>query len=103
MAVSPPKHLALSEPEMEAAIDEALRNAEQEGVKGKDSTPFLLRRVSEITGGRSLKVNLALLEQNARIAARIRQTGEALVNRDLDFVDVRSPGGLRRHRRTAPS
>ncbi len=71
VTVPPPEHLALPQQEMEAAIDEALREAARQGIKGKDSTPFLLRRVSELTGGRSLEVNLALLEQNARIAARI--------------------------------
>jgi pseudouridine-5'-phosphate glycosidase len=42
-------------------------------VTGKDITPFLLSRVSEITGGASLEANIALLVQNARVAAEIAQ------------------------------
>lgn len=54
---------------IEAAIARAL--AEAEGVRGKDVTPFLLRRVSDLTGGASLRANLALLMNNARVAARL--------------------------------
>jgi len=71
IAVSPPSDLALPANEMEKAIEVALRAADEAGIRGKELTPFLLSRVSQLTGGRSLTVNLALLEQNARIAARI--------------------------------
>lgn len=81
IAVPPPADLALSPDEMEAAIAEALRAAEEAGVTGKALTPFLLARVGEITAGRSLAVNTALLEQNARLAAQI---AEALMSRLKD-------------------
>jgi pseudouridine-5'-phosphate glycosidase len=71
IAVPPPDDLAMPYDVMDAAVEEALRAAEQAGVRGKDITPFLLSRVSEITGGRSLEVNIALLERNARTAAHI--------------------------------
>lgn len=71
IAVPPPGDLALPDDEMEAAIAQALADEEREGVTGKHITPYLLAKVAEITGGRSMAVNLALLEQNARIAARI--------------------------------
>jgi pseudouridine-5'-phosphate glycosidase len=71
ITVPPPTHLALKRDEMESAIAQALRDANAAGVVGKDITPFLLSRVSQITEGRSLDVNIALLEQNARVAARI--------------------------------
>ncbi len=45
--------------------------AEQKQIHGAAVTPFLLQRVSEISGGASLKANLALLLSNARLAARI--------------------------------
>ena len=45
--------------------------AEVEGVTGKAVTPFLLAKILEITGGASLKTNIALVENNARLAARI--------------------------------
>jgi pseudouridine-5'-phosphate glycosidase len=56
---------------MEAAIAGALAAAEAAGVRGKAITPFLLDRVRELTGGRSLQANISLLENNARIAARV--------------------------------
>ena len=57
--------------EMERAIEAALRDAGAQGVHGKAVTPFLLARVSELTGGESKAANLALLENNANVAAEI--------------------------------
>jgi pseudouridine-5'-phosphate glycosidase len=57
--------------QMEAAITRALDEAETQGIKGKAMTPFLLARVSALTGEASLRANLALLENNARVAAEI--------------------------------
>ena len=57
--------------QMEAAITLALAEAEVQGIKGKAMTPFLLARVSALTGETSLRANLALLENNARVAAEI--------------------------------
>ena len=56
---------------MEAAIAGALAAAEARGLRGKALTPFLLAEVSQRTGGASLRANLALLENNARVAAQI--------------------------------
>ena len=56
---------------MEAAIAGALAAAEARGLRGKALTPFLLAEVSRRTGGASLRANLALLENNARVAAQI--------------------------------
>jgi pseudouridine-5'-phosphate glycosidase len=71
IAVPPPIDLALPHDELESAIEQALKAADDAGISGKEITPFLLSQVSEITAGRSLEVNVALLEQNARIAAQI--------------------------------
>ncbi len=57
--------------QMAAAITQALDEAEAQGIKGKALTPFLLTRVSALTGEVSLRANLALLENNARVAAEI--------------------------------
>lgn len=57
--------------EAEHAILQALQEAEAQGIKGKDVTPYLLARVSVLTGDRSRVANVALLRQNARVAARI--------------------------------
>jgi len=53
------------------AIDQALAEANAQGIRGKHITPFLLARVSELTGERSLRANLALLENNVRVGAQI--------------------------------
>jgi len=52
-------------------ISTALREAEAQGIRGKAVTPFLLARVSELTHGESKAANLALLENNAKVAAEI--------------------------------
>lgn len=49
----------------------ALAEAKQQGIAGKAVTPFLLKRITEITQGRSLKANIALVMNNARVAAEI--------------------------------
>jgi len=68
---APPAAHALSGAVMEVAIDRALAEAERKGVQGSAVTPFLLEAVSRFTNGGSLQVNLALLEQNAALAAAI--------------------------------
>jgi len=57
--------------EAQVVIDEALAGAERQGITGKAVTPYLLQRVSDLSGERSKKANIALLLNNARLAARI--------------------------------
>ena len=57
--------------EMAVTIGRAQADAAAAGVRGKDVTPFLLQRILELTDGRSLATNIALVEHNARLAARI--------------------------------
>jgi pseudouridine-5'-phosphate glycosidase len=52
-------------------IDQALADADRLGVHGKDTTPYLLARIVEITGGASLTANIALVRANARLGARV--------------------------------
>jgi pseudouridine-5'-phosphate glycosidase len=66
-----PAEAARPREEMEGVISTALREAEAQGIRGKAVTPFLLARVSELTHGESKAANLALLENNARVAAEI--------------------------------
>ncbi len=54
-----------------SAIEKSLEEAEKLGIKGKDSTPFLLAKVKELTGGDSLNSNIELVYNNARLAARV--------------------------------
>ncbi|KFC71798.1 Pseudouridine-5'-phosphate glycosidase [Devosia sp. LC5] len=56
---------------IEARIAEAIRAAEAEGVSRKELTPFLLKRIFELTEGKSLVANIALVENNAKVAAQI--------------------------------
>ncbi len=58
-------------PVMEEAIDRAVRDAEEEGITGKAVTPWLLQRIFELTAGRSLEANIALVKNNARLAADV--------------------------------
>jgi pseudouridine-5'-phosphate glycosidase len=71
VTVPVPSEAELPREQMEAAIAQALDEAEKNGVKGKALTPFLLARISELTGEASLRANLALLENNAHVAAAI--------------------------------
>ncbi|ODT82266.1 MAG: pseudouridine-5-phosphate glycosidase [Pelagibacterium sp. SCN 64-44] len=56
---------------IEDFIRQALADAEAQGIKGKAATPFLLQRMFELTGGKSLDSNIALVKNNARVAADI--------------------------------
>ena len=57
--------------EMEGYIKKAITDAESAGIRGKDVTPWLLGRIVDITDGRSLSSNKALINNNAALAARI--------------------------------
>jgi pseudouridine-5'-phosphate glycosidase len=62
---------AISRSEMEPIIEQASREAQQKEIHGQKLTPFLLERISELTKGRSMRANLSLLLNNARVAAQI--------------------------------
>ncbi|MGQ9368880.1 pseudouridine-5'-phosphate glycosidase [Azospirillum sp. A39] len=66
-----PAEAAIDAEETEAAIARALADAQSEGVVGAAVTPYLLARLEDITQGRSLEANVALIANNARTAARI--------------------------------
>ncbi|HDX8342391.1 TPA: pseudouridine-5'-phosphate glycosidase [Aeromonas dhakensis] len=66
-----PAQFAMPKADIDAAIAQALREADEQGVKGKASTPFLLARVCELTGGNSLAANIQLVLNNAALGARI--------------------------------
>lgn len=67
----PPAETSLPADQIEEVILHALRDAEAQNVHGAAVTPFMLSRVSELSGGKSLQTNLALLRNNARLAAQI--------------------------------
>ena len=66
-----PAGAALPREEAEAAIAQAESEAEAAGVDGPRSTPWVLARVADLTAGRSVRANLALIENNARMAAEL--------------------------------
>lgn len=63
-----------------SAIERALKESEKANIHGKETTPFLLAKVKELTGGDSLEANIRLVLNNARLAA---QTAVALARREL--------------------
>jgi pseudouridine-5'-phosphate glycosidase len=72
LVVNPiPETAAMPDELIEAAIHDALQVAAHAGIGGKDVTPFLLARIVELTGGRSVDANVALVLDNAGLAARL--------------------------------
>ena len=65
-----PEEYALDFDEMSAVIDKALAAAKEDGVRGKNITPYLLAHIVEYTGGKSLATNIQLAYNNARLAAK---------------------------------
>lgn len=78
-----PEESSLDVEEVERAVEEALSDAERRGISGKSVTPFLLGEIEKHTGGRSLESNIALICNNAKLAARvaIAYTNEARADR----------------------
>ncbi|MDV7103080.1 pseudouridine-5'-phosphate glycosidase [Vibrio sp. TH_r3] len=66
-----PVEYAMPTDTINQAIETALKEADQQGIFGKESTPFLLARVCELTGGNSLDSNIQLVLNNARLGAQI--------------------------------
>jgi pseudouridine-5'-phosphate glycosidase len=66
-----PAAMAMRNEEIDGIIAQALGEADAQGVKGKAVTPFLLGRIKELTGGRSLATNIALVKHNALVGARL--------------------------------
>jgi pseudouridine-5'-phosphate glycosidase len=71
VTVPPPKDLAIPAKNISSHIETALAEAAKKNIHGPKVTPFLLEKVSELTKGKSKRVNIALLKNNARIAAKI--------------------------------
>ena len=65
-----PEEYSMDSEVISKAIDEAIAESKRQGIHGKDTTPFLLAKVKEITGGDSLDSNIQLVFNNARLAAQ---------------------------------
>jgi pseudouridine-5'-phosphate glycosidase len=66
-----PPEAEIARDQIMPVIEQALSEAETQGVAAKEVTPFLLQRIFELTGGRSLQSNIALVLNNARLASQI--------------------------------
>ncbi|PID64555.1 MAG: pseudouridine-5-phosphate glycosidase [Gammaproteobacteria bacterium] len=66
-----PAEQAMDKNNIDQAITTALKEADEQGIRGKASTPFLLDRVKSLTGGDSLAANIALVYHNAKVGAQI--------------------------------
>ena len=66
-----PKEYSMDSTIINKAIDQALAEMNEKGIKGKESTPFLLAKIKEITKGNSLESNIELIYNNAKLGAKI--------------------------------
>lgn len=80
VTVPPPSDLEIPASQVEMQIKEALEEAKKNNISGPAITPFLLLKVNEITKGKSMRVNIALLKNNARIAAKIAVALSSAIN-----------------------
>ncbi len=66
-----PKQFSMDEKVINEAIDKAILDMDNLGIKGKDETPYLLKRIVELTDGKSLETNIHLIVNNAKLGAQI--------------------------------
>ncbi|QHS23409.1 pseudouridine-5'-phosphate glycosidase [Virgibacillus sp. MSP4-1] len=66
-----PEQYAMDEDYINGVIDQAVKEAEEYDITGKDSTPFLLSKIKEATKGKSLEANIALVKHNAKVGTQI--------------------------------
>jgi pseudouridylate synthase len=74
---------AIPKSEMEPIIERASKEAKEKHIHGQALTPFLLQRISELTNGKSMRANLSLLLNNARLAAQIASAMRTIEKRKL--------------------
>jgi pseudouridine-5'-phosphate glycosidase len=80
VTVPVPVEAEVPEETLKRLLDESLSAAEQSNITGRDLTPFLLRHMAEFSEGTTLRANIALLENNARVAATIARELELVRN-----------------------
>jgi pseudouridylate synthase len=66
-----PQSEAMPRALIDGMVERALNEAREKGIGGKEATPFLLQRINELTGGASLRTNIALIKNNAALSARV--------------------------------
>jgi pseudouridine-5'-phosphate glycosidase len=83
VVVPPPNEVAIPNKEMDGYISSALEEAEKDQIRGQALTPYLLKKVSAFSQGKSLRANLSLLKNNARIGAQIAIQFNRLTSQNL--------------------
>ena len=76
-----PVESAIPKAEMDIVIEEALKQANAQGISGKDNTPFVLAKVKELTKGKSIPANRALIESNVKRSA--------IIARELSILETK--------------
>ena len=77
LVVNPiPEEYSMDADVINKAIDDAVREANAQGIRGKETTPFLLAKIKDITGGSSLAANIQLVYNNVRLAAKIARISD---------------------------
>lgn len=66
-----PSNLAAEGQQIEAAVQKSMQESKDKGLSGAETTPFLLKRIQELTEGKSLAANIALIKHNAAVGAQI--------------------------------
>ena len=79
-----PSEFAIPKEEMDTIIEEALRQANAANISGKDNTPFVLAKIKELSNGKSIPTNRALIESNVKRAT--------IVARELAILDAKQEG-----------
>lgn len=83
-----PEELAIPNEQIEPIIRQALKMAEEQGIRGKAITPFLLQHVADLSAGESTKTNIALLANNARVAALIARELQVSMTSQLFLMPI---------------
>src|ERR1044071_663936 len=71
LTVPVPREFEVDSEQLRRVLNEALENAERQGITGRDVTPFLLAQMAQFSDGATLRANISLLENNARVAGEI--------------------------------
>ncbi|KAI1082791.1 Indigoidine synthase A like protein-domain-containing protein [Whalleya microplaca] len=78
-----PEEFSIPRKEMDAIIEQAVRESTEQGALGNENTPFILKRIRELTNGKSVPANVALVQANVERAAKIAVAVSRLVSGDL--------------------
>lgn len=87
VAVPPPERVAIPWETLEGWLEQAFEEARQANLRGPAVTPFLLQRLHELSGGRTLEVNLDILRQNVKVA---RDIARALYQTQAHYLQARA-------------